>query len=57
MGEMNYRGMNIKKDLENRGKGVGFERIRRVTGYITGSLNKWNTAKRNEESDRVKHIK
>ena len=38
-----------------RGKGVGFNRIRRVTGYITGDLNTWNSAKRAEEHDRVKH--
>ena len=39
-----------------RGKGVGFSRIRRITGYITGDLNTWNCAKRAEEKDRVKHI-
>ena len=33
---------------------VGFERIRRVTGYL-GSLDQWNNAKTAEESDRVKH--
>lgn len=32
-----------------------FERIRRITGYLTGNLNTWNNAKRAEESDRVKH--
>ncbi len=37
------------------GAGVGFERIRRITGYLTGSLEKWNNAKRKEEKDRVKH--
>ncbi|MFT8323517.1 MAG: anaerobic ribonucleoside triphosphate reductase [Bacillus sp. (in: firmicutes)] len=31
------------------------ERIRRITGYLVGSLNKWNSAKRAEESERVKH--
>ena len=41
---------------EQRGKGVGFSRIRRITGYITGVLNTWNSAKRAEEHDRVKHI-
>lgn len=39
-----------------RGKGTGFERIRRITGYISGSLNTWGSAKRAEEHDRVKHI-
>ena len=37
------------------GKGVGFERIRRITGYLVGSLNRFNNAKRAEEKDRVKH--
>ncbi|MGP7817231.1 anaerobic ribonucleoside triphosphate reductase [Niallia sp. 01092] len=31
------------------------ERIRRITGYLVGSLDKWNTAKRAEERERVKH--
>jgi len=39
-----------------RGKGVYFQRLRRITGYITGDLNTWNNAKRQEEKDRVKHI-
>lgn len=33
-----------------------FERIRRVTGYLVGSLDRWNDAKRAEERDRVKHV-
>jgi anaerobic ribonucleoside-triphosphate reductase len=37
------------------GKGVLFERIRRITGYLTGSLETWNNAKKAEEKDRVKH--
>ena len=32
-----------------------FERIRRITGYLTGDLTSWNDAKRHEESERVKH--
>ena len=32
-----------------------FERIRRITGYLTGTLDKWNNAKRAEERDRVRH--
>lgn len=32
-----------------------FERIRRITGYLVGTLDKWNDAKRAEEHDRVKH--
>lgn len=40
---------------QERGKGVKFERLRRITGYLTGSLDTWNSAKRAEEKDRVKH--
>lgn len=32
-----------------------FERIRRITGYLVGTINRWNNAKRSEERDRVKH--
>lgn len=31
-------------------------RMRRITGYLTGDLSSWNSAKRAEESDRVKHL-
>ncbi|EJP92351.1 anaerobic ribonucleoside triphosphate reductase [Bacillus cereus] len=31
------------------------ERIRRITGYLVGDMSKWNSAKRSEEMDRVKH--
>ena len=34
---------------------VRFERIRRITGYLVGTLDRWNSAKRAEESQRVKH--
>ena len=37
------------------GKEVPFERIRRITGYLVGTMDKWNDAKRAEERDRVKH--
>ena len=33
----------------------GFERIRRITGYLVGTMDKWNDAKTAEEKDRVKH--
>ncbi|MCI9130297.1 MAG: hypothetical protein HFJ65_08355 [Eggerthellaceae bacterium] len=32
-----------------------FERIRRITGYLVGTLDRFNDAKRAEEADRVKH--
>lgn len=34
---------------------VPFERIRRITGYLVGTMDHWNDAKRAEEHDRVKH--
>ena len=34
---------------------VGFERIRRITGYLVGTMDHWNNAKSSEEKDRVKH--
>jgi ribonucleoside-triphosphate reductase len=36
---------------------VPFERIRRITGYLVGTLDRFNNAKRAEERDRVKHIR
>lgn len=37
------------------GEGIKFERIRRITGYLTGTLERWNDAKQAEERDRVPH--
>ena len=36
--------------------GMAFERIRRITGYLVGTLDRFNDAKRAEEADRVKHF-
>ena len=36
-------------------EGRPFERIRRITGYLVGTLDQFNNAKRAEERDRVKH--
>lgn len=44
-----------KQAEEKLGKGVVFERIRRITGYLVGTMAQWNNAKRAEERDRVKH--
>ena len=41
--------------MKKQGKGIGFERIRRVTGYLSGDVSRFNNAKRAEEKDRVKH--
>lgn len=46
--------MQISK--EKIGEGVKFERIRRISGYLVGTLDRWNDAKKAEERDRVKHL-
>ena len=52
----------MKKDAEMKqenvktvGTGVGFERIRRITGYLVGTVDRFNNGKRAEEHDLVKH--
>ena len=55
----------IKVEISDRGDGtslqrfwfskVPFDRIRRITGYLVGDLNRFNDAKRSEVEDRVKH--
>lgn len=42
-------------DLEWTLKDIPFERIRRITGYLVGNMDRWNDGKRAEEADRVKH--
>lgn len=37
------------------GEGVGFSRIRRITGYLVGDTSRFNNAKRAELNDRVAH--
>ena len=37
------------------GEGVGFERIRRITGYLVGTVDRFNNGKKAEERDRDKH--
>lgn len=46
---------NFRTEEELVGVGVGFERIRRITGYLVGTLDRFNNAKKAEEHDRVKH--
>jgi len=36
--------------------GAPFERIRRITGYLVGSLERFGDAKKAEERDRIKHF-
>ena len=42
-------------DLDYTFYPLGFERIRRITGYLVGTLDRFNDAKAAEEKDRVKH--
>jgi ribonucleoside-triphosphate reductase len=55
--QLRYRELFTEGDekMDNKGKGVKFERIRRITGYLVGTLDRWNEAKKSEERDRVKH--
>ncbi len=45
----------IKDGVPVVGEGVKFDRIRRITGYLVGTLDRFNNAKRAEVNDRVKH--
>lgn len=48
--------VNMNYTLKNKEEtDVPFERIRRITGYLVGTLERWNDAKRAEEHDRVMH--
>ena len=48
--------MAIQTNIEAKyGKDVKFERIRRITGYLVGTMDKWTDANQAEEHDRVKH--
>ena len=46
-----------KPEMEERiGEGIGFERIRRITGYLVGDVSRWNNGKKSELMDRTKHF-
>lgn len=47
--------MKIAQTETGVGKGVDFERIRRITGYLVGDLQRFNDGKFAEQRDRVKH--
>ena len=49
---MNTQVKNINGQV---GEGMDFERIRRITGSLVGTLDRFNDAKRAEVEDRVKH--
>ncbi len=42
-------------DMDYTFESIPFERIRRITGYLVGTVERFNNAKRAEEHDRVKH--
>lgn len=52
---------NVEQSANNNehnntyGEGVKFERIRRITGYLVGTVDRFNDAKKKEVEDRVKH--
>lgn len=48
---------NDEVELEYTFEPVPIERIRRITGYLVGTIDRWNDAKAAEEHDRVKHAK
>ena len=47
--------MKEEKQEKLVGEGVGFDRIRRITGYLVGTVDRFNNGQRAEERDRVKH--
>ncbi len=55
---MDFKAAKDKTEAKPRliGEGVKFQRVRRITGYLVGTLDRFNDAKRAEERDRVKHI-
>ena len=52
-GQMNTQ--KIKNENGKVGKGIKFERIRRITGYLVGTIDRFNDAKAAEVKERVRH--
>ena len=50
---LEFDGDDVK--IETHKHSIPFDRIRRITGYLVGSLDRFNNGKRAEEHDRVKH--
>ena len=47
---------NKVKNVDGKvGEDVQFERIRRITGYLVGTIDRFNNAKAAEVKERVKH--
>lgn len=53
--EVAMDGEYVELSYKYKASCVPFERIRRITGYLVGSLERFNDGKRAEEADRVKH--
>ena len=51
---LNFNGDDV--DVETHLAPESFEKIRRITGYLVGTVDRFNDAKRAEERDRVKHM-
>lgn len=49
--ELDGEDVNLKYKFQE----IPFDRIRRITGYLVGTMDHWNNAKAAEEHDRVKH--
>lgn len=52
---INIEDNNEYANITYSDKAPDFERVRRITGYLVGTLDRFNDGKRAEESDRVKH--
>ena len=50
---LEFEGEDVK--IETHKHSIPFNRIRRITGYLVGTLDRFNNGKRAEEKDRVKH--
>lgn len=47
--------MKVNDETKVIGEGIKFERIRRITGYLVGTIDRFNDAKAAEVRDRIKH--
>ncbi len=55
-GKVGAMNQNKVKNIDGKvGEGVKFERIRRITGYLVGTIDRFNDAKAKEVKDRVRH--
>ena len=50
---LEFDGDDVKIETHKHSK--PFHRIRRITGYLVGTMDRWNNGKKAEEHDRVKH--